>query len=182
MNVNGSNTSQQGVVIIDPPRDGEANMAIDDALLEHAKPAWPVVMRIYRWQKPTLSLGHFQSLEERKSFPMLEGLESVRRRTGGGAIVHDQEITYSLVFPNRGKGMVKGHSEQLYRAVHMAAIESLRKLGWEANLSESCTCANSSNPKSESFLCFLRRSPVDLVVGPYKILGSAQRRTSSSAT
>ncbi len=153
-------------------------MAIDEALLDKAMPDWPIVLRIYQWQRPTLSLGHFQQIEDLDECPSLTGLPWVRRKTGGGAIVHDRELTYSIVFPNRGGKATKGHNEALYRAIHTHFVQALRGLGREARLSESCTCKTNADQSSEPFLCFSRRSPVDLLVGEDKILGSAQRRTS----
>jgi lipoate-protein ligase A len=178
--------SCQGVVLVDPPLPGDTNMAIDEALLRHATRDWPVVVRIYSWERPTVSLGHFQDIADREQCHGIEELPWVRRRTGGGAIVHDQELTYSILIPHRESAPPKGHSEKLYRAIHQELANDLQSLGWDAKLSENCTCSTSSGdsvlaaPKDkESFLCFLRRTPVDLLVGKHKILGSAQRRTAS---
>ena len=169
-------SDERGVVLITPPLPGTSNMEIDEALLADAAPDRPVVLRIYQWKEPTLSLGHFQSVQDRDEVPALGNVVCVRRRTGGGAILHDQELTYSLVIPARSAAE-KGHSEKLYRSVHTAIAEGLQTLGWNAVLSETCTCSTATNPKQEPFLCFSRRSPVDLIVGQDKILGSAQRRT-----
>lgn len=154
-------------------------MAVDEALLKNATSDGPVVMRIYQWDRPTLSLGHFQRLEDRDSNPLTAGLPWVRRKTGGGAIVHDSELTYSIVIPNGIEGPTKGHSESLYRSIHLSLVENLRSLGWDAKLSESCTCQTSASRKSEPFLCFLRRSPVDILLDGDKIVGSAQRRSAT---
>ena len=166
-------------MIVDPPLSGERNMAVDEALLRNVKPDWPVVLRIYRWDRPTLSIGHFQRIEDRIQHPSLSELPWVRRKTGGGAIVHDQELTYSVLLPNRLVQSSKGHSEALYRDIHLSFVEKLTSLGWDAGLSESCTCPTKEQRNTEPFLCFLRRSPVDLIVGVDKILGSAQRRTAA---
>lgn len=170
-------TAVPGLVVIDSARSGESNMAIDEALLQNATPQWPIVLRIYRWDRPTLSIGHFQRIQDRQGDPRLSDLPWVRRKTGGGAIVHDQELTYSILIPNRNAQSTKGHNEKLYRGIHLAFLENLRKLGWSASLSESCTCKTTAGKEPEAFLCFLRRSPVDLLVGRDKILGSAQRRS-----
>ena len=98
------------VVQIDPPLSGETNMAIDEALLRDATPESPVVLRIYRWEQPTLSLGYFQSWDDCRAVPGLSDLPWVRRKTGGGAIVHDQEITYSILIPETRNKSTKGHS------------------------------------------------------------------------
>ena len=170
--------SVQGLVIVDPPRSGESNMAIDEALLQNATPAWPVVLRVYRWDRPTLSIGHFQQIEDRNEVPHLSELPWVRRKTGGGAIVHDRELTYSILIPNRANYSVKGHNEALYRAIHLSFVEQLQKLGWDARLAE-CTCAARAEKIPSHFLCFLRRSPIDLIIDNAKILGSAQRRSAT---
>ena len=170
---------ESGLVILDPPQSGEINMAIDESLLQNATSEWPVVLRVYQWDKPTLSLGHFQRLEDRESDSELGKLTWVRRKTGGGAIVHDQELTYSILIPNRLNQSAKGHSESLYRSVHLSLVENLRNLGWDAKLSESCTCQIDASKDPEPFLCFSRRSPVDILVDGDKIVGSAQRRSAT---
>ena len=171
--------SVDGLVIVDLPRSGESNMAIDEALLQNATPAWPIVLRVYRWDRPTLSIGHFQRIEDRNEVPHLSELPWVRRKTGGGAIVHDHELTYSILIPNRANDTVKGHNEALYRAIHLSFVEQLQKLGWDASLSESCPCAAPVEKIPSHFLCFSRRSPVDLIIDNAKILGSAQRRSAA---
>jgi lipoate-protein ligase A len=184
-------SKNKALLVRDIARSGIDNMRIDDCLLQRAVPEGPIVVRIYRWSEPTLSLGHFQQIEELvddpagRSQPSLNRLHWVRRKTGGGAILHDQEITYSFVIP-ASKGLLdKGANEVLYRAVHEAVRDGLIRLGLEASLSENCTCAVAKNSgpvaknsgEEEPFLCFQRRTPVDLVVGAHKVLGSAQRRT-----
>lgn len=167
---------EKGVVLITPPLAGTANMEIDEVLLANADSDSPVILRIYQWSEPTLSLGHFQSIDDRNESPELASVAYVRRKTGGGAILHDHELTYSLIVPSRSASR-KGHSDKLYRSVHLAIADGVNSLGWNAILSETCTCSAMSNQKHEPFLCFLRRSPVDLIVGEHKIVGSAQRRT-----
>jgi lipoyl(octanoyl) transferase len=172
-------SSVPGLVILDPPQSGEINMAVDESLLKNAKPDWPVVLRVYQWDRTTLSLGHFQRLEDRDENALLAKLPWVRRKTGGGAIVHDMELTYSIMIPNRIDQPTKGHSELLYRSIHSALVENLRRLGWDAKLSETCTCTTGASENPEPFLCFSRRSPVDILVDGDKIVGSAQRRSAT---
>ncbi|MFM7517200.1 MAG: lipoyl protein ligase domain-containing protein [Pirellula sp.] len=187
------------IVLEDYPRSGLDNMRIDQQLLHTANP-WELVqgssvetrkpsilIRLYYWSEPTLSLGNFQSIQELQQaddtlgHPDLGRLVWVQRKTGGGAILHDQEVTYSIVVPSDDSPMElgsKGHSEKLYRAVHESVVSGLVKMGLDASLSEACTCsvAGGANKAKEPFLCFHRRTPVDVVVGKHKVLGSAQRR------
>ena len=174
--------SRPVVVRRDPPLDGPTNMAIDESLLADATLESPITIRLYRWREPTLSLGHFQTLDQFQSDPRvreksrLKEIPWVRRKTGGGAILHDQEWTYSIVIPAEAEEATKGHSESLYRAVHESIRDSLIALGWGASLAETCTCSPRDRKENEPFLCFQRRSPVDIVIGENKLVGSAQRR------
>jgi lipoate-protein ligase A len=167
----------------DPPLSGQANMAIDEAMLAEARPESPITIRLYQWDQPTLSLGHFQNMEQRAKdvrishAPILREIPWIRRKTGGGAILHDREWTYSFVIPANPDEVGKGHSEALYRAVHESIRDGLVALGWNAKLAENCTCSPTNRGENEPFLCFHRRSPVDIVVGENKVVGSAQRRS-----
>src|SRR3569833_2236254 len=82
-------------LIVDESRGGELNMAIDELLADAARP----VLRFYAWRPATLSLGYFQAYADRHAHAASLGCPVVRRSSGGGAIVHDHEITYSLVVP-----------------------------------------------------------------------------------
>ena len=203
------------LVLEDSPRLGQENMAIDERLLNglgardldwlvaedapqrdrlrewlSASDGPLLAVRFYSWAEPTLSLGHFQRIEQlgqaedTREHPSLRALAWVQRKTGGGAILHDRELTYSIIVPSGTEPLAssKGHSELLYRAVHQEVVEGLRALGLDAKLSESCTCSPKAATKSnEPFLCFHRRTPVDVVLGgdqgqDHKVLGSAQRR------
>src|SRR5947207_926902 len=73
-------------------------MAADEVMLESAGQGI-ASLRFYEWSLPSLSLGYFQSAEMRLHDPALAGLEWVRRLTGGGALVHDHELTYALALP-----------------------------------------------------------------------------------
>lgn len=177
--------SKNLVVAFDEPRSGLENMRLDEHALATATASSDGVLRIYRWSEPTLSLGHFQSIEQLHRdtraavFPSLALVPWVRRKTGGGAILHDRELTYSLVVPTPAGEREKGHNEELYRAIHRSVRDGLIDLGIPASLSEECTCGLGKSEADDPFLCFQRRTPVDVVLGQHKILGSAQRRTRS---
>ena len=149
------------------PAPGAWNMAVDEVLLERAV----ACLRFYRWSEPTLSLGYFQAYADRREHPPSLPCAAVRRLTGGGAILHDFELTYSIVLP--GTHPLAAHRDELYRAVHGSLIEALGQLGIAARL---CQPAHKIEAVREPFLCFQRRSPGDVLIGQTKICGSAQRR------
>jgi lipoate-protein ligase A len=146
-------------------------MAVDESLLDDAARQRRPWLRFYRWREPTLSLGYFQSYADRQRHPASGGCPAVRRASGGGAILHDREVTYSLAVP-------EGHplaADRLrtYRAIHEALVETLARWGIEAHLVAQANRAKEGKP---AFLCFQRRSEGDVLVGGDKVAGSAQRR------
>lgn len=157
-------------LIIDPPQPGAWNMAVDEALLETASAEGGMCLRFYHWSRPTLSLGYFQELAQREKHLGSREADVVRRSTGGGAILHDGELTYSFtcVAGPRSSAI----SQHYYYAFHETAIELLAPYGASARLVTSDTAPQAPQP----FLCFQRRATGDVVVGEHKILGSAQRR------
>lgn len=161
-----------GRLIVSPPGGGAMNMAIDAALLAGATPDRGPTLRFYRWSEPTLSLGYFQSIANRSEHVASGHLAVVRRASGGGAIIHDHELTYSLILPTDDKS-VRGAASDIYRAVHAAFIECLA--GFDVSAQRFGDTGRAAKPE-EPFLCFQRRNDEDLVVSGYKVLGSAQRR------
>ncbi len=151
-------------------------MAFDAAMLEQAAADQSIILRVYTWSQPTVSLGYFQSYADFQAIDSLKNLDCVRRQTGGGAILHDREWTYSIAVPESGP--TKGHSQILYRAVHDAIAAWLQTNAFSVERWEAVSAdAKVTSTSNHSFMCFERRSDVDLVWGERKILGSAQRRT-----
>lgn len=148
-------------------------MAVDQALLEFAAQQNCAVLRIYQWSEPTLSIGYFQRNQDRQSHPPSEGLTWVRRASGGGAIIHHHDITYSLSVPQRTSRL--GASTELYDLVHGAWVEWLKQNGYPASKWSPQNRVQQGGD-SKPFLCFERRATGDIVVGEHKLLGSAQRR------
>ena len=161
-------------LIVDEPARGSWNMAVDEALLQWAGTGSGAALRFYQWDEPTLSLGYFQRYEARGAHPSVFDLPVVRRTTGGGAIVHHRELTYSFVTPvrNRFASGIQGFVRQF----HDSLIATLEEYGIEATL---CGDAK-AQPDSEPFLCFQRRSSLDILVNNAKVAGSAQRRRRSA--
>jgi lipoate-protein ligase A len=161
-------------LLIDPPAPGAWNMAVDQALLEWAAGQGGCCWRFYGWDQPTLSLGYFQKYEDRLEHAPSRGCPAVRRLTGGGAVVHDAELTYSLVVP--GNHPLAVRRNLLYETIHASLIRVLANWGVAATLCEG----SPSREQPQPLLCFRRRAPGDVLVGPIKIAGSAQRRRRSA--
>lgn len=160
-------------VLRDPPLDGPTNMARDEHLL-HAAELRPAVLRLYRWHPATLSLGYFQRYAEVERLPPeLRGLAAVRRITGGGAILHDQEQTYCLVL-DESHAMARRSPIALYELVHGAWREALEAEGVFASPAPDDWPL--PTPRSGPFFCFEKAGRTDLLLGEGKLLGSAQRR------
>ncbi len=151
------------------PRSGAMNMAVDEALLLGVVAGGPLTLRFYRWSEPTVSVGYFQ-----RDTPELEpggrfaGLAWVRRLSGGGAIIHHHELTYSVCVPSAHPlASQPGH---LYMEMHLAIARALAEMGLQAEP------RGAGDPANRTFLCFSRGDPRDLVIGGNKVVGSAQRR------
>ncbi len=169
---NPSDLSKPGAacrIIIDPPAPGPWNMAVDEALLESTRRRSQSTLRLYQWESATLSLGYFQSTADRVQHAASQHCPLVRRHSGGGAIVHDRELTYCLTMPDP-IGNAR-QAAQMVRTVHATLTKAFQNLGITAQLQDA---THRQNP--EPFLCFQRRSEGDVVIGPTKVVGSAQRR------
>jgi len=150
------------------PWNGSSNMAIDEMLLQGAARG-RTTLRFYGWNEPTVSLGYFQRAEDRTAHAPSRSCRWVRRGTGGGAIVHDRELTYSYTLP--AERHRRGAAEELYDAFHASLIEALSNWRIAAN-----RCALAKESSSSQWLCFQRRTSADVLIGDAKICGSAQRR------
>jgi lipoate-protein ligase A len=163
-------TLQKILRVIPPqPYGGIDNMAVDQALLDTNDDS--PVLRFYTWDVPTLSLGYFQSYAQRQTNGESLAIPCVRRASGGGAIVHDQELTYSFSWVRQSTSDLSG--ETAYEQMHGVIISALASFG----IQTMTFLQSAAKPKPESeFLCFRRRTEQDIVLAGYKIAGSAQRR------
>ena len=151
--------------------DGPYNMAADEAILESAV-AGVASLRFYGWTEPTLSLGYFQTEQRRHDDHLLAQLPFVRRPTGGGALVHDHEVTYALALPGSPPWQVKNSAARYWIGrMHRVIADALNSMG----ISASCPDSH-SKPARSAFLCFQCISPDDLLMCGAKVTGSAQRR------
>ncbi len=152
-----------------PLESGDAftNMARDEALLKSTLEEGVASLRFYTWTRPTLSLGYFQQHADRIS-NKLGNVDWVRRPTGGAAILHHHELTYSLSLP---AGTPWHNDENWLCRFHHIITDALTPLGFEA---QAVMCGQEE--KFGPFLCFLHHTPADLRIGQHKVVGSAQRR------
>jgi lipoate-protein ligase A len=157
------------IIVDGRPARGPWNMGVDEALLESAVQDGACTVRVYEWEEPTVSLGYFQSSADVEAQPLLAGLSVVRRLSGGGAIVHHHELTYSCCLAADHPLAV--NPTPAYGVVHRAVIALLSERGVTASLRGGMAAANENR-----FLCFGRGDPHDVVVAGHKVLGSAQRR------
>jgi lipoate-protein ligase A len=111
------------------------NMAIDRAVLvANSEGKSPPTVRFFTWEPPAISIGYFQSLEEEVNLDVCRklGVDYVRRITGGGAVFHDNELTYSIVIPESHPQIPKNIMES-YGRICGAIINGLAYLGIESN-------------------------------------------------
>jgi lipoate-protein ligase A len=158
------------VVIEAEPQSGVCNMAIDEALLEAALDRGECTVRWYRWRSATVSLGYFQDKDAASAIPTFAGLDVVRRLTGGGAILHHHEWTYSCSVP--AEHALSQTPSRIYELVHERIIAGLAHQGVDA---AALRGTNNSSAEGE-FLCFGRGDSRDVILQGHKIVGSAQRR------
>ncbi|MBE1440997.1 biotin/lipoate A/B protein ligase family protein [Paenibacillus sp. OAS669] len=154
------------------------NMAVDEAILiAHSEGKSGPTVRFYGWNPPTLSIGYFQKSEE-VHFEQLqkEGLGFVRRPTGGRAVLHDKELTYSIIVSESYPGIPSGVTEA-YRVLSEGLLFGFQKLGLDAQMVHLATEEEKSKYASMgSAACFDSPSWYELVVEGRKIAGSAQTR------
>jgi len=166
-------------IILDKAWEGTENMAVDRTFLELAEDSRiPPTIRFYHWTVPTISLGYFQKASEIETqSEAVRSMPFVRRPTGGGAILHDDEITYSLTLPFAAFEEPAG-IEPMYRLVHDAFIRVLEGMGIETDYRGG---KDPEHSVGGPFFCFARAYSLDLTLKGDKLLGSAQRRLKKAA-
>lgn len=161
-------------LIVDGAADGFTNMAVDEAILEaYVAGEAPPTLRFYRWQPPCLSIGYFQRAGREVDAEACQrlGVDWVRRPTGGRAILHDREVTYSVVAGEEDP-LVSGSIRESYRKISSALVAGLRRLGVPAEMAP----AERRGPGLGSAACFDAPSDYEVTVDGRKVIGSAQVR------
>jgi lipoyl(octanoyl) transferase len=156
-------------LLLTEPASGPENMALDEALMARAHSTGEWVLRVYSWSAPTLSLGRHQSARGAYEPATLAaaGIGVVRRPTGGRAVLHDREATYSVTAPAAGAGELR----ESYERINRLLIDGLESLGVAAEIAETARA-----PKPDLTPCFERPSSGELTAGGRKLAGSAQWR------
>jgi lipoate-protein ligase A len=160
-------------LLINPPFDGATNMAIDEAILYAlADDLGRPTLRFYRWDPPCLSLGYSQHQAEVDEAACARlGYTWVRRQTGGRAILHADELTYSVIVP-ADEPRVEGGIVESYRQLSTGLLAGLRALGADVFQAQTEKVLNSQ----KSAVCFDTPSNYEITVHGRKLIGSAQVR------
>ncbi len=161
-------------IIEHKPAKGAWNMAVDEAILEAVyKQESPPTLRLYAWQPACLSLGYAQPFAEVNTANLAKnGWEVVRRPTGGRAILHANELTYSVIAPDTEPRVAGGVLES-YLRLSRALLEALNILGLPAQSKEKSA---SEKPDKPNPVCFEVPSNYEITVNGRKLIGSAQAR------
>jgi lipoate-protein ligase A len=144
------------------------NMGLDEALLESAES--PPTLRFYSWHPDTLSLGYFQRFADVPGTDRAGAV--VRRITGGGAIHHVRELTFSIA-ASLDHPLYRGPIADSYARVHEAIRSALAEVGVPAEIRGERDLVSD---RAGTGMCFHKSSAIDLVWGERKGVGSAQRR------
>ena len=170
---------------------GTWNMAVDEAIMMHvAKDLVPPTFRLYGWVPPALSLGRLQSFERDVDSDRCRnlGIDVVRRPTGGRAVLHDHEVTYSLIISEKDPVLPPNLHDSFYLATE-GIVKGLAILGIEAEIQGSQWAGGLSkahqresqrsrkiDQSAQSGACFDSPSWYEVVSGTKKLVGSAQAR------
>ena len=150
------------------PASGAVNMALDNALFETARARGTGVWRTYAWATPTISFGRNEAT--RGAFDAMSidaaGLDAVRRPTGGRALLHADEVTYSVTVPINERTAWSA----VYAAVNAILLRAIRSLGVDAVLVER---TNAPSIRPDGPVCFDRPAMGEIAVGGAKLVGSA---------
>jgi len=162
-------------LILDDPLNGAANMAADEAILRTvAAGNQPPTLRLYAWEPLCLSLGYGQRARDVDVERLVaHGWDLVRRPTGGKAILHGDELTYSVALPE-GHTLANGGIIETYLRLSKALLEAMRRLGLGVQADPDGESNREAGP-----VCFEVPSKYEITVDGKKLIGSAQMRRHS---
>ena len=158
-------------LLLTPAAGGAENMALDEALMVRARETGEFTLRVYSWATPTLSLGRNQSARRVYDLDRIRArrLSVVRRPTGGRAILHHREITYSVTGPAADAGDL----QESYNRINRVLVAGLERLGVRTELAAASGRPLPPGPAP----CFDMPSAGELVLDGRKLAGSAQWRS-----
>jgi len=166
--------------IIDESRPAGFNMAADLYLLEQCAASHTVTVRLYSWARPCVTVGYVQSASTELNLDALRanGADWIRRATGGRAVLHHGDITYSCTFPKSVTVMGRGIAET-YRLITECLMAGLGRA------SVKCAAHDSDSElrilrRNVKLPCFLAPNRNEVMVNGKKLVGSAQKRSSDA--
>lgn len=155
---------------------GTYNMGVDEAIQRACQRGEvPTTVRFYQWDPPCLSLGYFQDAQKEVSLAGLKeaGFDLVRRATGGKAVLHDDELTYSVVVSEKD---LPGSVLETYHRISEALVHGLKNLGIPVTIAALEHGVTSRDPRFRQAACFSAPSWYEIVAFGKKVIGSAQNR------
>ena len=147
--------------------DAFTNMAIDEAILQHCQIP---TLRVYSWNPKAVSIGYNQNLEKEINIEKCRELniDIVRRITGGKAVFHDKEMTYSFILPEK-LNLLSNEINESYKIIANALVIALKRLGIHSEIKKV-------PERIDTPICFNSSNWYELTINNKKISGSAQRR------
>jgi len=158
-------------LILDDDCPGTRNMAVDESImLAMSRKEVPPTFRLYGWNPPAVSVGYFQDLEREIDLERCGnlGIDWVRRPTGGRAVLHENEVTYSVVV---AEDILRGSVLETYLKLSRGLVAALRALGADA-----LVASGDVRRSGGSAACFDAPSSYEIVCDGKKVVGSAQTR------
>ena len=160
-------------IITHGPHHAFFNMALDEAISEAVRQnLFPPTLRLYQWSRPSVTIGYFQRISEininycnKKEYPV------VRRATGGRAILHDMELTYSFS-ASKKSSLFNGSLLENYTVISNALVRCLNMIGINARVS----FVKKGSGSRRNSACFKSVSYGEVTVDGRKVIGSAQKR------
>lgn len=169
--------NQQWRLIVNKPANGAWNMAVDESILMAVgRSEVPPTLRLYAWQPACLSLGYAQSASDVDLKRLhSHGWDIVRRPTGGSAILHTDELTYSII-GSYEVALLKGSLLDSYFAIAKCLLAGLEMMDINASIEPSDICVSQANNEHGKAICFENPSKFEISFNHKKLIGSAQAR------
>jgi lipoate-protein ligase A len=166
--------------IIDELRSADFNMAADLYLLDECEKSEVVTVRFYSWMRPSITLGYTQNASEELDLDTMEqaGVDWIRRPTGGRAVLHDGDITYSCIFPKSISEMGSGIT-QTYRLITECLLNGLDRASIKCD-SHGSSAELKGLKREVKLPCFLAPNRDEIMVSGKKLVGSAQKRNANA--